>query len=90
MIRKSIGASLEKFGKNLIVVPAVLIDQWTQQANKYFPQLTIYQYISGQGKKSIKKEELLKYDIVLISYDMVRNDVDSKNDKSNLLGQTWM
>jgi SNF2 family DNA or RNA helicase len=43
---------LQKFGKNLIIVPAVLLDQWRNQANKFFPNLSVFIYSSVQRKSS--------------------------------------
>lgn len=63
----------EKALPTLIVVPKSLIYNWMNEAAKFTPALKIIVY-AGQGRKELLSE-IDKYDIILITYQTLRNDV---------------
>ncbi len=59
---------------NLIVLPKSLIHNWKKEIRKFTPNLKIAIY-SGNRRELLRKR-ITKYDIVLTSYGVVRNDID--------------
>ncbi len=57
----------------LIIMPTSLIHNWLNEINKFAPDLKVHIYSGWRRKKDIKLFD--KYDIVLSSYGLVRNDI---------------
>ena len=57
----------------LIVMPKSLIFNWQNELQRFAPQLTVYTYYGTQ--RNIK--EALTYQLVLSTYAIVRNDIES-------------
>ena len=55
---------------HLIVVPPSLLFNWHLEIDKFFPFFNIYEY-SGSNRQTNFED----YDIVLITYDLVRRDI---------------
>ncbi|MFP4621657.1 MAG: DEAD/DEAH box helicase [Bacteroidales bacterium] len=65
---------------SLIVTPTSLIHNWQEEIKKFTPQLSFYKFTGINRTR--EPEELCKYDIILTSYGIVRNDYE-------LLQQTY-
>ncbi len=59
---------------NLIVLPKSLIHNWKNEISKFAPSLKIAIYEGTQRQKLYKK--LHNYDVILMSYGILRNDID--------------
>lgn len=59
---------------SLIVVPTSLVHNWQREAQRFTPSLTITLHVGSQRTKSATK--LLKSNIVITTYGIVRNDID--------------
>ncbi len=63
---------------SLIIMPVSLLHNWENEFQKFAPTLSIYKYVGAQRLKT--KQELEKYDVILTSYGVLRNDVDYLKD----------
>lgn len=59
---------------SLIVMPLSLIWNWENEIRKFAPKFRVYKHI-GVGRIS-KPEDFFRYDIVLTTYGIVRNDLE--------------
>jgi len=59
---------------NLVVLPKSLIHNWKNEITEFAPNLKIAIYEGSQRQKLYKK--LHNYDIILMSYGILRNDID--------------
>ncbi len=59
---------------SLIVMPTSLIHSWKAEVRKFTPDLTVYEHV-GLGRTR-EVNQLAKYDIVLTTYGILRNDMD--------------
>ncbi|RJE74373.1 DEAD/DEAH box helicase [Reichenbachiella sp. MSK19-1] len=66
--------SEEEAGTSLLVMPTSLIYNWEKEAEKFTPKLKILNYTGGKREKNIKG--FSKYDLVLTSYGIIRQDID--------------
>ena len=64
----------EKRNTSLIVMPSSLIHNWSNEIKKYTPQLMVYKYIGNNRTRNLNN--FSRYDIVLSTYGIVRNDID--------------
>lgn len=58
----------------LIVVPTSLVYNWIREMIKFTPSLTCYSHTGASRTKNIA--DIVKYDIVISTYGVVRNDID--------------
>ncbi len=63
-----------KSSTSLLVVPKSLLENWKREAEMFCPELSIYTH-SG-SKRNRADSEFEKYDIVLTSYAILREDVE--------------
>lgn len=56
---------------HLIVVPPTLVFNWQEELHKFYPDLRVYVYT---GKS--EEESFVGYDVVIVTYDRVRLDID--------------
>lgn len=77
------------FAKNLIVMPTTLLHQWEEEINSIFSQgfFNVYIYKEDNKKAYI---DLSRYDIVLTSYGIVRQDFFVKDYSHNLFRYKWL
>jgi len=59
---------------SLIVVPTSLVHNWIHELLRFTPSLTYYTHTGPNRTKSIT--DIVKYDIVITTYGIVRNDID--------------
>lgn len=59
---------------SLIVMPLSLVHNWIQEANRFAPQLRVFQH-TGSNRPT-KAESFNDYDLVLTTYGTIRNDID--------------
>ncbi|HOZ13296.1 MAG TPA: DEAD/DEAH box helicase [Tenuifilaceae bacterium] len=59
---------------SLIVVPTSLVHNWLKEANRFTPDQNVFVYTGAQRTKSASL--LQKYDIVITTYGIIRNDMD--------------
>ncbi len=62
---------------SLIVCPTSLIYNWESELNKFCPDLSYYLYYGND--RSIDTDALQKFDIVITSYGVIRNDLEKLN-----------
>ncbi|KAH3683309.1 hypothetical protein WICPIJ_005725 [Wickerhamomyces pijperi] len=66
----------------LIVCPPSLTGHWEQEFNQYSPFLKVLVYAGGPNiRQSLRKSFSNDVDIIVTSYDVVRNDVDFLSNK---------
>jgi SNF2 family DNA or RNA helicase len=61
-------------GAGLIIMPTSLIHNWVNEIDKFAPELKFLSYTGSNREKST--DEFDKYDVVLTSYGVLRNDID--------------
>ncbi|NJO90827.1 MAG: hypothetical protein HC831_19060 [Chloroflexia bacterium] len=61
-------------GAGLIIMPTSLIHNWVNEINKFAPELKFLCYTGSNREK--KTDEFDKYDVILTSYGVLRNDID--------------
>lgn len=65
---------LAKKGTSLVIVPRSLLFNWAAEIDKFCPSL---QYLNYHGSdRSLKKEQMLNYDMVITTYDTATNDIE--------------
>lgn len=70
-----VAGAIKQTGRtSLIVMPLSLIHNWENEIRRFTPELTHTRYY-GKNRET-RPEVLMKYDIVLTTYGMVRNDLD--------------
>jgi SNF2 family DNA or RNA helicase len=65
----------EPLNTSLIVMPVSLLHNWENEVQKFAPSLSVYKFFGTQRTRNFN--ELLTVDIVLASYGVVRNDIES-------------
>ena len=65
----------EALSTSLLVMPVSLIHNWENEIAKFAPSLKTYTFFGTQRTRNFT--DLLNVDIVLTSYGVVRNDIDS-------------
>jgi SNF2 family DNA or RNA helicase len=60
---------------SLIVMPVSLIHNWENEIIKFAPTLKVYKFFGTQRTRNF--DDLLNVDVVLASYGVVRNDIES-------------
>jgi TATA-binding protein-associated factor len=62
---------------SLIVCPPTLTGHWFHEVQKYAENLSAVLYVGNARERSKLSRSLKSYDIVITSYEVVRNDIDS-------------
>lgn len=60
---------------SLIVCPPTLTGHWVHEIKQYSPNLRPVLYAGQPGERARMQSQLSKYDAVIMSYDVVRNDI---------------
>lgn len=61
---------------SLVVCPPTLVGHWYHEINQFCPDLKIAQYSGTVSQKKEVRDTMNELDVVIISYDVLRNDVD--------------
>jgi len=64
---------------SIVVVPASLVFNWMREAEKFAPNLRVLKYVGQDRQQSLSS--IKKYDIVLTTYGVLRNDIDQLEKK---------
>jgi len=59
---------------NLIVCPTTITYNWNGEVKKYFDGIKVAVYEGTQGEKAEIIKNINTYDVIIISYDKLRND----------------
>jgi TATA-binding protein-associated factor len=62
---------------SLVVCPPTLVAHWAYEVNKFCNYLKIAQYSGSPGVRKQIRNNMPNLDIVIMSYDILRNDVDN-------------
>ncbi|KAK9453555.1 hypothetical protein V1511DRAFT_489822 [Dipodascopsis uninucleata] len=62
---------------SLIVCPPTLTGHWEQELNTYAPFLKVLAFVGNPAQRAKLAGEFAKYDVVVTSYDICRNEVDA-------------
>ncbi|KAK4139289.1 uncharacterized protein C8A04DRAFT_33228 [Dichotomopilus funicola] len=62
---------------SLVVCPPTLSGHWQQEIKAYAPFLSVTAYVGPPAERKAKKDKLDKTDIVITSYDVCRNDIET-------------
>lgn len=68
-------AARVKTKPSLVVVPSTLVHNWINESIKFAPRLSVGFY-GGQNRKNFR-QYYDKYDLIVTSYGLIRNDLDS-------------
>jgi superfamily II DNA or RNA helicase len=60
---------------SLIIMPVSLIHNWEKEISRFAPTLKVYTFFGTQRTRNF--DDLLTVDVVLASYGVVRNDIES-------------
>lgn len=61
---------------SLVVCPPTLVGHWRHEIQTYVPELSSTIYGGDRQERIARAASLKRYDIVITSYDVVRNDID--------------
>ena len=80
-----LGRELRKTGATLIITPSSLLDQWISELSRHAPHLNVlyYEGIRRLAKSKQTEETLAIYDVVITTYEILRNEVHSALDPPN-------
>jgi TATA-binding protein-associated factor len=62
---------------SLVVCPATLVGHWAYEIEKFCPNLSIIQYTGNASQRKQHRDSTPTSDVVIISYDILRNDVNN-------------
>lgn len=76
---ETIDSNINTFGQtSLIVVPTSLVHNWINEIIRFAPSLSYYSFTGANRTRVIS--EIVKHDIVITTYGIVRNDIDLLKD----------
>ncbi|KAF9189260.1 TATA-binding protein-associated factor mot1 [Haplosporangium sp. Z 11] len=61
---------------SLVVCPPTLTGHWYHEILQYTDNLKPIMYTGGPAERKRLRSQISKYDVVIMSYDVVRNDID--------------
>ncbi|WAQ86176.1 hypothetical protein PtA15_6A808 [Puccinia triticina] len=61
---------------SLVVCPPTLTGHWAHEIRTYAPNLKPLLYVGGPPERMILSKKIKKHDVVILSYDIVRNDIE--------------
>ncbi len=71
-------------GATLIVCPASLVFNWGEELERFAPQLKVLLITGSQEERRQKLDEYTSYDVLVTSYDLLKRDIVSYEDKEFL------
>lgn len=60
----------------LVVSPASVVYNWRNELHRFAPRLTVCEYIGTAEERRHKQQALLRWDVVLTTYQTLRNDIE--------------
>ncbi|KAA1101050.1 TATA-binding protein-associated factor mot1 [Puccinia graminis f. sp. tritici] len=61
---------------SLVVCPPTLTGHWAHEIRTYAPNLKPLLYVGGPPERLVLLKKIKKHDVVILSYDIVRNDIE--------------
>lgn len=61
----------------LVVSPASIVYNWRNELHRFAPRLTVNEYIGSTDERQRKREALMSWDVILTTYQTLRNDIES-------------
>lgn len=61
---------------SLVVCPPTLVGHWFYEVKKFCPSLSPMQYLGNPQVRKALRSEIPNNDIIILSYDILRNDID--------------
>lgn len=65
---------LDKFYTSLLILPVVTISNWEHEIDRFTPGMSVLRHSGPKRTKDIR--DLMGYDLVLVSYQTLRNDIE--------------
>ena len=62
---------------SLVVAPASLVFNWTDELNRFAPQLKVTAVTGSQGQRRSIIESCSRFDVAVTSYDLLKRDIDA-------------
>lgn len=73
-----------KLGTSLVVTPASLVFNWEEELNRFAPELSVSLVTGSQKERQQKIEAWRESDVLVTSYDLLKRDIDSYEEKTFL------
>lgn len=64
------------FRTTLVISPASVVYNWRNELHRFAPQLTVCEYIGNTDERRQKRQALMRWDVVLTTYQTLRNDIE--------------
>ena len=61
---------------SLVVAPASVVHNWRNELQRFAPQLFTFEYTGNTEDRRKNRQALMRWDVVLMSYQTLRNDID--------------
>ena len=71
-------------GTSLVICPASLLFNWKSEIERFAPKLRVCIIEGSQVRRKDLLENCEDYDVVITSYDYIRNDIDQYENKQFL------
>ena len=63
----------------LVISPASVVYNWRNELHRFAPRLTVCEYTGTAEERRQKRQALMRWDVVLTTYQTLRNDIESLN-----------
>lgn len=60
----------------LVISPASVVYNWRNELHRFTPQLTVCEYTGTAEERRQKRQALMRWDVVLTTYQTLRNDIE--------------
>jgi len=61
---------------SLVVAPTSVVHNWRNELERFAPSLLVLDYTGYAAKRSMKRQALMKWDVVVTTYRTLLNDID--------------
>lgn len=61
----------------LVISPASVVYNWRNELHRFAPRLTVCEYTGTAEERRQKRQALMRWDVVLTTYQTLRNDIES-------------
>lgn len=72
----SAGTTDIPYRTTLVISPASVVYNWRNELHRFAPKLTVCEYIGSTEERRIKRQALMRWDVVLTTYQTLRNDIE--------------